>query len=97
MAFDRAVQTRCITLEGDDFNPGGTLTGGSRAGGSSVLARLAQLTAAEEELGGHRAALAEAQSTLREMAAAAKQHAKCAPCLPRCPDEQGRCCIESWR
>ena len=27
LAFHRDVRTRCITLEGDDFNPGGTLTG----------------------------------------------------------------------
>ncbi len=35
LAFSREVNTRCITLEGDDFNPGGTLTGGSRNKGSS--------------------------------------------------------------
>jgi hypothetical protein len=29
LAFNKDVRTRCITLEGDDFNPGGTLTGGS--------------------------------------------------------------------
>ena len=27
LAFNKDVRTRCITLEGDDFNPGGTLTG----------------------------------------------------------------------
>ena len=27
LAFHRDVRTRCITLEGDDFNPSGTLTG----------------------------------------------------------------------
>ena len=35
------MATRCITLEGDDFNPGGTLTGGSRNRGASVLVRRA--------------------------------------------------------
>lgn len=30
LAFMREVNTRCITLDGDDFNPSGTLTGGSR-------------------------------------------------------------------
>lgn len=39
LAFSREVNTRCITLEGDDFNPGGTLTGGSRnKGGSGACA-----------------------------------------------------------
>ena len=27
LAFNKDVRTRCITLEGDDFNPSGTLTG----------------------------------------------------------------------
>ena len=27
LAFHRDVRTRCITLQGDDFNPSGTLTG----------------------------------------------------------------------
>jgi len=27
LAFNKDVRTRCITLDGDDFNPGGTLTG----------------------------------------------------------------------
>ena len=27
LAFNKEVRTRCVTLEGDDFNPSGTLTG----------------------------------------------------------------------
>ena len=27
LAFNKDVRTRCVTLEGDDFNPSGTLTG----------------------------------------------------------------------
>ena len=30
LAFNREVRTRCVTLEGDDFNPSGTLTGAPR-------------------------------------------------------------------
>ena len=30
LAFTKEVGARCVTLDGDDFNPGGTLTGGSR-------------------------------------------------------------------
>ena len=29
LAFHKEVRTRCVTLEGDDFNPSGTLTGTS--------------------------------------------------------------------
>lgn len=35
LAFTKEVNTRCVTLDGDDFNPGGTLTGGSRNKNSS--------------------------------------------------------------
>lgn len=31
LAFAREVKTRCVTLDGDDFNPSGTLTGGLRS------------------------------------------------------------------
>ena len=27
LAFSQEVRTRCVTLQGDDFNPSGTLTG----------------------------------------------------------------------
>ena len=30
LAFNKDVRTRCVTLEGDDFNPSGTLTGAPR-------------------------------------------------------------------
>jgi chromosome segregation ATPase len=30
LAFAREVERRCVTLEGDDFNPKGLLTGGAR-------------------------------------------------------------------
>lgn len=29
LAFNKDVRSRCVTLEGDDFNPSGTLTGDS--------------------------------------------------------------------
>ena len=76
LAFAREVNTRCITLEGDDFNPGGTLTGGSRNKGGSVLARLHELAAAEEALAGAQAALAQSQAALKATAAAAQQFKK---------------------
>ena len=31
LAFAKEVRTRCVTLEGDDFNPSGTLTGAPHA------------------------------------------------------------------
>jgi structural maintenance of chromosome 2 len=31
LAFDREVHCRCVTLEGDDFNPAGAAWGAERA------------------------------------------------------------------
>lgn len=76
LAFSRDVNTRCITLDGDDFNPGGTLTGGSRNKGGSVLARLHALADAEAELAAHQATLAQAEAALKAMAASAKDFKK---------------------
>jgi hypothetical protein len=74
LAFAREVNTRCITLEGDDFNPGGTLTGGSRNKGGSVLARLHELAEAEAQLAAAQGRLAQAQAALQGMSAASQQH-----------------------
>ena len=83
-----SARTRAVTRQGDDFNPGGTLTGGSRPSGSaSVLARLHSLGEAEakarvasEAAGRARAAAEELAPTLARLAEATrelelKQHA----------------------
>lgn len=74
LAFSREVNTRCVTLDGDDFNPSGTLTGGSRNRGGSVLARLHELAAADAELAAHQDALQRAEADLHALAAAGRQH-----------------------
>ena len=40
VAFHRDVMVKCVTHEGDLFDPQGTLTGGSRAGSASLLTKL---------------------------------------------------------
>ncbi len=62
VAFNRDVMMKCVTHEGDMFDPSGTLTGGSRATGASVLAKLHALDNAEAELTKRRAELAGAHS-----------------------------------
>ena len=71
--------------------------GGSRAAAASLLARLHELAAAEEELAGHSAALRDAQARLQAQAAAGKEHARCAaystgsaPVVPRAYGTLGR-------
>ena len=77
VAFDKGVLTNCVTVEGDLLNPSGLLTGGSRGGGGSVLAKLHALHAAEEAL---ERAKAEADDAANAMRAAAKE-AKAAAAL----------------
>jgi structural maintenance of chromosome 2 len=72
------VATRCVTLEGDDFNPVGTLTGGSRARGASLLVRLHELGEAEAALAAAQAAAQRAAAALQATAAAAAEHKRCA-------------------
>ena len=45
------MHSRCITLQGDDFNPSGLLTGGSRSNQASLLAGLHDLAQAEARWG----------------------------------------------
>ncbi|KIY95276.1 Structural maintenance of chromosomes protein 2-2 [Monoraphidium neglectum] len=74
LAFSREVERRCVTLEGDDFNPKGLLTGGARQQGGCMLARLTELLAAEDRLAAARAALAETEGRLAATAAAGKEY-----------------------
>ncbi len=47
VAFDKGVRTRTVTLEGDSFEPQGTLTGGSKSALGSVLSKLRELEEAK--------------------------------------------------
>lgn len=76
VAFDRNVQMRCVTLEGDLFDPSGTLTGGSRATGNSVLSTMHALSEAEEELSRLKAELAQLEERWRATEHKGREYAK---------------------
>jgi structural maintenance of chromosome 2 len=65
VAFHRDVMMKCVTHDGDLFDPSGTLTGGSRATGSAVLAKLHALAEAEAQLAACAAALTGACAAAR--------------------------------
>ena len=44
IAFNKAIKQRTVTLEGDLFDPAGTLSGGSASSQQSLLSKLAELT-----------------------------------------------------
>jgi structural maintenance of chromosome 2 len=70
------VAARCISLEGDDYNPGGLLTGGARNTSNPLLTRLRALQEAEAALQQHQAALDGAARELQARSAAAAQYKK---------------------
>ena len=57
VTFHREVRMRSVTLEGDVYDPSGTLSGGSRAQGGGVLVRVQELHKVETELRARKAAL----------------------------------------
>lgn len=54
VTFDKSVRTRSVTLEGDVFDPAGTLTGGSSSRGASILAKLEELNQVTPKRARHR-------------------------------------------
>eukprot|EP00892_Ulva_mutabilis_P006290 jgi/Ulvmu1/4032/UM019_0009.1 len=74
VAFSRDIFCRGISIQGDDFNPAGTVSGGSRGKGIPVLARLTELQQCEHELSSHQDELRQMQSRLSEVASARRQH-----------------------
>ncbi|KAI9054616.1 hypothetical protein LZ554_001769 [Drepanopeziza brunnea f. sp. 'monogermtubi'] len=64
VTFDPAVRMKSITLEGDSYDPSGTLSGGSSPNSSGVLVTLQKLNELTKELGMQERTLAELQATM---------------------------------
>lgn len=73
MAFDRGVRAKTVTLDGDSFEPQGTLTGGSKSTLGVVLGRLAELQSASRELGVHEERLRVVSDKIHRLSAASKK------------------------
>mmetsp|Transcript_27648 Transcript_27648/g.46362 ORF Transcript_27648/g.46362 Transcript_27648/m.46362 type:complete len:1173 (+) Transcript_27648:65-3583(+) len=76
VTFNPRVMARSVTLEGDVYDPSGTLTGGSRPAGGSVLAKLQELAEKKRQLAQAEEAFVVLTRDLATMEAAAAQHAK---------------------
>ena len=50
IAFDRNIRTKTVTLDGDVYDPSGTLTGGSKSELGMLLAKLEELASVQEQL-----------------------------------------------
>jgi structural maintenance of chromosome 2 len=64
VTFDPNVRMKSITLEGDSYDPSGTLSGGSSPNSSGVLVTLQKLNELTRELTGNERALLELQATM---------------------------------
>ena len=64
VTFDPNVRMKSITLEGDSYDPSGTLSGGSSPNSSGVLVTLQKVNDLTKELGVQEQALAKLQATM---------------------------------
>ena len=64
VTFDPAVRMKSVTLEGDVYDPAGTLSGGSSASSSGVLVTLGKLNGITKELNSLESELAQLQSLM---------------------------------
>lgn len=64
VTFDPAVRLKSVTLEGDVYDPSGTLSGGSAAQGSGVLLTLQKLNAITAELAQEEESLAKLERAM---------------------------------
>ncbi|XP_047033737.1 structural maintenance of chromosomes protein 2 [Helicoverpa zea] len=67
VTFHPAVRRRCVTLDGDVFDPAGTLSGGAKLKGGSLLVQLQQLKQLEQELKTSQAQLSQCTNELQAM------------------------------
>uniref|UniRef100_A0A7S1Z056 SMC hinge domain-containing protein n=1 Tax=Trieres chinensis TaxID=1514140 RepID=A0A7S1Z056_TRICV len=70
------TKTRTVTLDGDVYDPSGTISGGSKQNLGSTLTKLSELAAATSELEVKRARLTKVASKLRDMQAMSKMFGK---------------------
>jgi structural maintenance of chromosome 2 len=64
VTFDPAVRMKSITLEGDSYDPSGTLSGGSSPNSSGVLVTLQKLNELTKELTAQEKTLTDLQATM---------------------------------
>jgi len=50
LAFDKNVKTKCVNLEGDVFDPSGSLTGGSNVRQDSILNKVQEYNMYQEKM-----------------------------------------------
>jgi structural maintenance of chromosome 2 len=65
VTFNRAIGVRSVTLDGDVYDPSGTLSGGAAPSSSGLLVKVQDLRVIEREMAEHKRLLEEASNELR--------------------------------
>ena len=65
VTFNRAIGVRSVTLDGDVYDPSGTLSGGAAPSSSGLLVKVQELRAIEREMAEHKRLLDEVSSELK--------------------------------
>ncbi|XP_033737632.1 structural maintenance of chromosomes protein 2-like isoform X2 [Pecten maximus] len=73
VTFDERVMKKSVTLEGDSFDPAGTLTGGARAQTSSILEKLQEFQDIQGELHSKQQRLSEVERELSTLTKTAEK------------------------
>ena len=76
VTFHNQIKRKTVTLDGDVVDPGGTLTGGSRGTGASLLLKLNELKQYRNEFEAKQQQLKDAEQELRTMEQASGQYRK---------------------
>ncbi|KAH9635451.1 hypothetical protein HF086_003205 [Spodoptera exigua] len=74
VTFHPSVRRRTVTLDGDVFDPSGTLSGGARVKGGSVLMQLQELKQLEEEHKAIKEQLSQCNEELKSLQQAGEKH-----------------------
>ncbi|XP_029659845.1 structural maintenance of chromosomes protein 2 [Formica exsecta] len=75
IAFHERIMKKCVTLEGDLFDPAGTLSGGAPAKSGSILLKLEELKETQNELNKKEHLLRDVETALSNVAQTAENHA----------------------
>ncbi|KZC13859.1 PREDICTED: structural maintenance of chromosomes protein 2 [Dufourea novaeangliae] len=74
IAFHDNIRKKCVTLEGDVVDPAGTLSGGAPSKSGSVLLKLEELKAIQNELNIKQQTLQKIEATLASLAKVAERY-----------------------
>jgi structural maintenance of chromosome 2 len=77
VTYNKMIGAHCATLDGDFYDPAGTLSGGSSKSTPSTLSRLHSLLEAEKKFQTHQRNVTELKKELKALEAASKQYTKC--------------------